>query len=78
MTKKKPNTGEEIEIIKEVFGLSHHDSEALLVQAAEVQTTDMPLEVLNTESIVDSTPTTLNDLYLENPSAILDRNAPRK
>ncbi|MGN7479865.1 cAMP-binding protein [Solibacillus silvestris] len=68
----------EIEQIKETFGFSHHDSEALLTHATEVQTTDViPLEELNEYAKVDSSTTKLNTFRRENTSAILDRDGPR-
>ena len=69
----------EVELFQKAFGLTQHDSEALLAQISEVPTTDqIPLDELNEYAKVDSTTSTLNDLHDENPSAILDRNAPRK
>lgn len=68
----------QVALFQEAFGLSKHDSEALLVQAAEIPTADsIPLDELNEYAKVDSTPTTLNNLHAENTSAILDRNMPR-
>ena len=69
----------EVEQLQKVFNLSEEDSEAMLAQMAEVPTTDpIPLDELKKYTKVDSTATTLNNLHAENPSAILDRNAPRE
>ena len=64
------------ELISEAFGISKNDSEALLTQAAEVQTTDIPMGKED-EYNRDSTPTTLNNMVEDNTSVILDRNGPR-
>ncbi|AWE06946.1 cAMP-binding protein [Lysinibacillus sp. 2017] len=64
------------ELISEAFGMSKNDSEALLAQASEVQTTDIPLGKDDVYAR-DSTTTTLNNLQQDNTSAILDRNGPR-
>ena len=73
----KANHGKKgAELISEAFGISKNDSEALLAQASEVQTTDIPLGKEHVYAR-DSTTTTLNNLQGENPSAILDRNGPR-
>ena len=65
-----------VELVSEAFGISKNDSEALFMQASEVQTTDMPM-VKEDEYNRTSTPTTLNNLVEDNTSVILDRNAPR-
>ena len=64
------------ELISEAFGMTKNDSEALLAQASEVQTTDIPLGKEHVYAR-DSTTTTLNNLLEDNTSAILDRNGPR-
>ena len=75
---KANNERKEVQQIQEALGFSHHDSEALLAHAAEVQTSDIiPLQELKRNADVDSTRTTLNSLYEKNPSANLDRNGPR-
>lgn len=78
---KESNVNEKqktIQQIEEVLGFSQHDSEALLVQATEVQTTDIiPIDTVKAHDEVDSTPTRLNNQHAENTSAILGRNAPR-
>ncbi|MER1998807.1 MAG: cAMP-binding protein [Lysinibacillus sp.] len=66
-----------IEQIQQVYGLSKEDSEALLVHAAEVDTSHpIPIELIKLKN-VDSTLTTLNNLQEDNPSTILDRNGPK-
>lgn len=65
-----------VELISEAFGMSKNDSEALIAQASEVQTTDIPLQKDDVYAR-DSTTTTLNNLHEDNTSAILDRNGPR-
>ena len=81
MNKKKnpkQTTSQPIEQIQQAYGLSKEDSEALLVHASEVETTDpIPLDELTYYANVDSTTTTLNNLQLNNPSTILDRNGPK-
>ena len=65
-----------VELISEAFGMSKNDSEALIAQASEVQTTDIPLGKDDVYAR-DSTTTTLNNLREDNTSTILDRNGPR-
>ena len=48
------------ELISEAFGMSKNDSEALLAQASEVQTTDIPFGKIDVYAR-DSTTTTLNN-----------------
>lgn len=78
---QKKNTKQKsqpIEQIQQAYGFSKEDSEALLVHAAEVQTTDpIPIDQIAYNANVDSTPTTLNNLQENNPSSMLDRNAPK-
>lgn len=64
------------ELISEAFGISKNDSKALIAQASEVQTTDIPLGKDDVYAR-DSTTTTLNNLHEDNTSTILDRNGPR-
>ena len=68
------NTG--VELISEAFGMTKNDSKALLAQASEVQTTDIPFGKIDVYAR-DSTTTTLNNLKEDNTSAILDRDGPR-
>ena len=80
MNKKKNSkqTSQPIEQIQQAYGFSKEDSEALLVHAAEVETTDpIPIDQITFYANVDSTPTTLNNLQENNPSTILDRNGPK-
>ncbi len=65
-----------VELISEAFGMTKNDSEALIAQASEVQTTDIPLGKDDVYAR-DSTTTTLNNLHEDNTSTILDRNGPR-
>ena len=78
-TTQANNDEKKIQQIQEALGFSHHDSEALLEHAKEVQTTDiLPLEEIAEYAKVDSTTSTLNNLHEDaNPSAILDRDGPR-
>ena len=65
-----------VELISEAFGMTKNDSKALIAQASEVQTTDIPLGKDHVYAR-DSTTTTLNNLEQDNTSAILDRDGPR-
>lgn len=78
-TTKAKDDEKKVQQIQEALGFSHHDSEALLAHASQVQTTDiLPLDEIKEYAKVDSTTTTLNNLHPdENPSAILDRDGPR-
>ena len=77
MDKKSLIASSNMEAVKKInkaFGLSYNDSEALLVQASEVPTTDeIALEPLYEDKKNESSPTKLNQV---NDEINLSRNGP--